>query len=149
MPAPLVEIINKVTQLFSSCDIDYELLNTADINEQWFEDYNNQRIVNSFLFNYIKIQDSIGARLFRQLLYQLREIDQMELSMIDILNHLERLAIIDNLASWDRLRTIRNTITQDYPDDLEECIENIKLTLNGYRQLKQIFRRIEQAVNKI
>ena len=52
--------IKTIEQLIDSCNNDYELLKNATINSMWFDDYNNQRIVNSFLFNFIKIQDKMG-----------------------------------------------------------------------------------------
>ncbi len=53
----LKDTIKVIKQMFVSCNIDYELLKNKKFDSEWFENYNNQRIVNSFLFNYIKIQD--------------------------------------------------------------------------------------------
>ena len=74
------------------------------MDEAWFKDYSNQRIVNSFLFNYIKIHDGLEVNLFRKLLFSLREINSENMVMIDILNRLEKLEIIQSVADWDRLR---------------------------------------------
>ena len=75
MSTTLKPIFESLEILFDSCDIDYALLKEQTLNEAWFKDYSNQRIVNSFLFNYIKIQDKLGANLFRKLLFSLREIN--------------------------------------------------------------------------
>lgn len=58
-----------------SADIDHTLLCRETIDANWFADYEQQRIVNSFLFNYIKIQDKIGSKLFRLVLQHWREDD--------------------------------------------------------------------------
>ncbi|WP_200770588.1 hypothetical protein [Thiomicrospira sp. ALE5] len=91
------------------------------------------------MFNYIKIQDKLGAKLFRQLLLALREIDDASTPMIDILNRLEKLNIIESVEQWDKLREIRNLITHEYPLDIDERLENIALALAGFEQLNQLY----------
>ena len=144
MSTALKPIFESLDGLFNSCDIDYTLLKGQVLSESWLKDYSNQRIVNSFLFNYIKIQDKLGASLFRKLLFSLREINNENLPMIDILNLLEKLEIIPSAVMWDRLREIRNAIAHEYPLEIEERIENIALALNGYAQIKAMYLNIKQ-----
>lgn len=144
MSTALKPIFDSLDGLFNSCDIDYSLLKEQVLNESWLKDYSNQRIVNSFLFNYIKIQDKLGASLFRKLLFSLREINNENLPMIDILNLLEKLEIIPSASMWDRLREIRNAIAHEYPLEVEERLENIALALSGYDQLKDLYANIKQ-----
>jgi hypothetical protein len=61
MSKALKAIFATLDQLFASCEIDYGLLKDQKMSTAWLGDYSNQRIVNSFLFNYIKIQDKLGA----------------------------------------------------------------------------------------
>jgi hypothetical protein len=143
MSAPLSSIFESLEYLFFSCEIDYDVLKNQTLNAAWFKDYSNQRIVNSFLFNYIKIQDKLGASLFRKLLFSLREINNENLSMIDILNLLEKLEIIPSVAAWDQLREIRNVIAHEYPSNIEERLENIALALSGYEQLKKLYANLK------
>ncbi|MDQ7083998.1 MAG: hypothetical protein Q9M36_03300 [Sulfurovum sp.] len=98
------EIFKICDEMIKSCDIDCKELKEQEINTHFFENYNNTRIVNSFLFNFSKLQDKIGAKLFRNVLYELKEIDNQNMPMIDILNLLEKLEIIDNTTSWDELQ---------------------------------------------
>ena len=136
-------VFDALDALFASCQQDEALLKVAELDADWFADYANQRIVNSFLFNYIKIQDKLGAKLFRQLLLALREIDDASMPMIDILNRLEKLKIIDSVEQWDRLREIRNAITHEYPLDIGERLENIALALAGFEQLTQLYTKLK------
>jgi len=140
----LKPIFESLEGLFNSCEIDYTLLKDQTLNETWLKDYSNQRIVNSFLFNYIKIQDKLGASLFRKLLFSLREINNENLPMIDILNLLEKLEIIPSVEAWDRLREIRNVIAHEYPSEIEERLENIALALSGYEQIKLLYANLKQ-----
>jgi hypothetical protein len=144
MSTALKPIFESLDGLFNSCDIDSSLLKEQVLNESWLKDYSNQRIVNSFLFNYIKIQDKLGASLFRKLLFSLREINNDNLPMIDILNLLEKLEIIPSTSMWDKLREIRNAIAHEYPLEIEERLENIVLALSGYDQLKDLYANIKQ-----
>ena len=144
MSTALKPIFESLDGLFNSCDIDSSLLKEQVLNESWLKDYSNQRIVNSFLFNYIKIQDKLGASLFRKLLFSLREVNNENLPMIDILNLLEKLEIIPSASMWDRLREIRNAIAHEYPLEIEERLENIALALSGYDQLKDLYANIKQ-----
>jgi len=63
-----------IDTMMENANIDYTALQDASIDETFFEDYNNTRIVNSFLFNVSKLQDKIGSKLFKQVLYELKEI---------------------------------------------------------------------------
>jgi len=136
------EIFKICDEMIKSCDIDYQELKKQNIQNDFFDDYNNTRLVNSFLFNFSKLQDKIGAKLFREVLYQLKEIDNQSLSMIDILNLLEKLEIIEDAKEWDLLREIRNSLAHEYPFNIDERIINIKTAINRYEILKKIYINI-------
>lgn len=127
-------------------DIDHAQLATQDLNADWFSDYAHQRIVNSFLFNYIKIQDRVGGKLFRLALSHWREDEGDTLTMLDVLHRLERLRIIDSVETWDKLREIRNALTHEYPDDVVARLDTLRLALTGYPKLKEIVANIERAL---
>lgn len=143
MQPALAGIFESVDQLFISCEIDFRLLKQQSITGEWLKLYDNQRVVNSFLFNYIKIQDKLGAKLFRNLLFSLREIEDPAMPMIDILNRMEKLNIIDDAKTWDKLREIRNSITHEYPLDIAERLDNIELALAGYVLMQKFYNRIK------
>ena len=138
----LKELIVLIDRLFKNCQIDYDELKQKDIDENFLNDYNAVRIINSFLFNYSKIQDKIGAKLFKKFLYVTNEIDDLSTPMIDILNILEQYSILKK-DDWDRLREIRNSIAHEYPYSIQERVENIYLALDGYEILKQIYKNIK------
>jgi len=142
MKEELHELIILLDRLFENCQIDYDELKQKDIDENFFSEYNSVRIVNSFLFNYSKIQDKIGAKLFRKFLYVINEIDDLNIPMIDVLNFLEKFDILKK-DEWERLREIRNSIAHEYPYDVQERVENIYLALNGYEILRQIYKNIK------
>jgi len=136
------EIFKICDEMIKSCDIDQQELKKQNIKTDFFDDYQNTRVVNSFLFNFAKLQDKIGAKLFRTVLYELKEIDNQNLSMIDMLNLLEKLEIIEDSREWDLLREIRNSLAHEYPFDVDERIANIKIAINRYEILKKIYKNI-------
>ncbi|SFV64215.1 hypothetical protein MNB_SV-13-2093 [hydrothermal vent metagenome] len=145
MSEELEEIFSLCDMMFVNADIDFDDLMAQEIDEQFFDDYNNTRIVNSFLFNFSKLQDKIGAKLFKKVLYELKEIDSFSVPMIDVLNRLEKLEIIKEAGAWDSLREIRNALAHEYPLDIEERIENIHLVLKGYMVLKGIYKNLKAS----
>jgi hypothetical protein len=64
----LTYLFESIDSLMKSCDIDFELLLKMPRDESLFTDYENQRVVNSFLFNYMKIQDK-SVRSFSELFF--------------------------------------------------------------------------------
>ena len=148
MSEEIKEFFKLCDNMLESATIDFEELKSQEIKTDFFDDYNNTRLVNSFLFNFSKLQDKIGAKLFRKVLYDLKEIDDINLPMLDILNILEKLTIIEDANSWDELREIRNTIAHEYPFHISERIENIKLALRGFEKLKKIYLNLVKKMER-
>lgn len=139
----VVEIFRVCDKMFEGANIDYNDLKSKEINELFFDDYNNLRLMNSFLFNFSKLQDKIGAKLFRKVLYQLKEIDDESIPMIDVLNILEKLRVINTSTKWDELREIRNSLAHEYPVSFEERVESIELSLHGFQILYEIYEKLK------
>ena len=139
----LQDIIESIDTLITSADIDYNELLLKELNEDIFNDFNDQRIINSFLFNFTKLQDLTGAKLFKTVLIQLKEIDSYSIPMKDVLNILEKLNILNNADDWDLLREIRNAVAHEYPLDVAERIESLQMALRGYELLKKIFHNLK------
>ena len=145
MSDTITSVFLMIDCMMENCTIDYDVLAATKIDTTFFEDYNNTRIVNSFLFNFSKLQDKIGAKLFKTVLYELKEIDTFSLTMIDVLHKLESLSILESTEQWERLREIRNILAHEYPFDIEERVENIGLAMEGFRELKLIYSRLKDA----
>jgi len=146
MSETLEAMFLNIDTMMKSCLIDFNELSQTDINETFFETYSNTRIVNSFLFNFGKLQDKIGAKLFKQVLYELREIDDFSLTMMDVLHKLESLNVIEDIEQWDKLREIRNILAHEYPFDIEERVENIALAMDGFSLLQEIYLNLKTKV---
>ncbi|MCK5519705.1 MAG: hypothetical protein KAI81_01215 [Candidatus Marinimicrobia bacterium] len=80
--------------------------------------------IDQYLYRFAKLQDTMGERLFKNVLLVLGE-KLEEKSFIDIFNRLDQLKIIKNYGSWLKLRAIRNELSHDYNNSPE--INSIKL----------------------
>lgn len=142
----LKEIFKSLDKMIENGNKDYSDIIVADLNEVFFGNYENQRLINSFLFNFSKIQDKIGSKLFKYVLLELKEINDYTIPMKDVVNILEKLEIIESADDWDKLREIRNILSHEYPDNIDERIQNIKLALTGYELMTNLYRRLKKYV---
>ena len=100
------------------------------------------RCIDQFIFRFSKLQDAIGAKIFRYTLEILEE-DVTSLPMRDILNRLERFNIIPSADEWIYIRELRNEIAHDYPlyesevvTILNELIVKVEVVTDIYNKLK-------------
>ena len=106
-----------------------------------YEDKERIKTIDAFIFRYIKLQDFMGEKLFRELLRRIGEYKD-NMSLIDVLDKLEKLEIVSNADKWIDFRNIRNKLTHEYPDNEEEIIEDIKLSLEFFKEIDDILNRI-------
>ncbi len=100
------------------------------------------RCIDQFIFRFSKLQDALGTKIFRYTLELLDE-DVITLPMRDILNRLERYALIPSVDEWTYIRELRNEIAHDYPlgekdivSILNELIEKKDVLFSIYITLK-------------
>ena len=93
-------------------------------------------------YRFAKLQDTIGAKLFKGLLlYQGENIDK---PFLDILNQLEKIDIV-NVDEWFELRDLRNEIAHDYENNDYLVIE----ILNNIFELKNELEKILNSVKNL
>lgn len=94
------------------------------------------------IYRFSKLQDCMGAKLFRSvLLYQGENVNK---PFLDILNQLERIDIVD-VDEWFEIRDLRNEIAHNY-DDNETLVIDILNTIYSLKdELKHILKQIEKS----
>jgi len=91
------------------------------------------------IYRFSKLQDCMGAKLFKSiLLYQGENIDK---PFLDILNQLEKMDIID-VDEWFEIRDLRNEIAHDYEN-------NDTLTINILNTIFSLKKELQITLNKI
>ena len=114
----------------------------------FFNDDNKRRVIDSFIFRFIKIQDLMGEKLFKELLTVLREYKR-NMSFIDVLDRMERLEIIDNADKWNDYRELRNGLSHEYPANEDEIIKEINLAIIACEDINNLYLKIiEYLKNK-
>ena len=103
------------------------------------------RCLDQFIFRFSKLQDTMGAKLFRQVLAYLEE-DVTTLPMIDILRLMERYGFIDHADEWATVRELRNEIAHDYPLLENDAVAAINELISQFDTLRDIYGRLREAV---
>lgn len=97
--------------------------------------------LDSYLYRFTKLQDTMGHRLFPQTLQLLAE-DTGAMAFIDQLNRLEQLGALPSSQQWLDLRELRNTLAHEYTDDQEQLLEAIQLAFETFAPINQIYSQI-------
>ena len=104
------------------------------------------RCLDQFIFRFSKLQDAMGAKIFRYLLEYLDE-DVTALPMRDILNRLERFQILPDANEWVYIRELRDEIAHDYPlmeNDvvhiLNELLSKTNVLFGIYDRMKAVYK---------
>ena len=93
-----------------------ELSSTLPLTTESYAQLSSEQIrcIDQFIFRFSKLQDAMGAKIFRYILEYLDE-DVTSLPMRDILNRLEKYKFLPDANEWIYIRELRNEIAHDYP----------------------------------
>ncbi|MCF6218696.1 MAG: hypothetical protein L3J62_04715 [Gammaproteobacteria bacterium] len=117
------------------------------LSAESLDDFDKVKVIDSFIFRFIKIQDLMGNKLFRELLDALGEY-QPSMSMLDVLDRLEKLELLSSAEQWMDYRNLRNVLTHEYPDNREELLEGIHTALNVFADIKSLNETLFQYAKK-
>jgi hypothetical protein len=105
-------------------------------------------LFDQLIYRFSGLQDSMGTRLFKQLLEAMEEYFS-GLPFIDILNKMEKLNLMENAKDWVKLRQTRNNVAHEYPFYKEVQIEELNLLPDEVLRLEQIWKKPEAYTQKI
>lgn len=108
-------------------------------------DENRIRCLDQFIFRFSKLQDAMGAKIFRYVLEYLDE-DVSAMPMRDVLNLLERYRFIDSADEWGYIRELRNEVAHDYPLLENDVVSALNELIAKLPVLKTIYQRMKAAV---
>jgi hypothetical protein len=109
------------------------------------EDFETIKTIDAFVYRFLKLQDYMGQKLFKNFLTSLGE-DCDNLSFIDILDKLEKLNIIPSTDEWIQIRKLRNKLTHEYPDNISLVKDEIILAIEKIRNFEEVLRSISSYV---
>jgi len=117
----------------------------GNIDMSKFEDIKIYDIksLDTLAYRFSKIQSLLGEKVFKEILEKL-EYDLTDRSYIDILQYIEKERIINSIYEWKKLREIRNSLSHDYPEEIEFVVNAINEMLDSIEIFEGIIRKIEE-----
>ena len=115
------------------------------------EDLNNYELLillDAFIFRFIKVQSSMGEKLFPILFEILTGKPYTEVSFIDILNTLEKYGFLESADNWNKLRKLRNEFVHIYPWETEQRVEAVEKALDMLPFIRKTFKTVKDYVRK-
>ena len=121
---------------------------TGDIYSPYF--FNSLRIeekaiLEAYLKRFASLQDYLGAKIF-PLLLENAGISANKMS--EVLFYIEKEEIIDSLDNWIELREKRNELEHDYPEELEEALQDLKFCVDSFERLEKYYLNSLQFFKK-
>jgi len=120
-------------------------ISRIELNEEVLENPEIIETIDSFIFRFSKMQDTMGEKLFPLVLQMLGE-EVRNKPFIDILNRLEQLEFIPSAEEWKKLKELRNNLTHTYPWEKEVLINEIKEALRYSEKMINIFQQIKEKL---
>lgn len=151
------ELSDKLTETLAICELHYQRMMFAwgsmqkyfPLTEIKFSQISpiELALLDQLIYRFSKLQDSMGSRLFKQLLELLEE-DISGLPFIDILNRMEKLNLLDDAKDWMTLRQTRNTVSHEYPFFKEVQMEELNLLPEEVEKLATIWIKLKEYAVK-
>ena len=118
-----------------------EIKSYLPFKESDFNDTEKIKTIDSFIYRFTKVQDRMGEKFFPLILSELQEYKR-SMALIDVLHRLEKLELLQSSDDWIEYRKLRNTLTHEYPDNEDEIIEAINLSIEAYIDMKNIYHQM-------
>ena len=129
----LKNIRNEFNEKYGNIDISkYEDIKSYDVKS-----------LDALAYRFSKIQSLLGEKVFKEILEKL-EYDLTDKSYIDILQYIEKEGIINSIYEWKKLREIRNSLSHDYPEEIESVVNAINQMLDSIEIFEKIVKKVEE-----
>lgn len=119
----------------------YQEMSQFAIDLSIYQDKEKIKTIDAFIFRFIKSQDFMGEKLFREVLKAIGEYKD-NMALIDCLDKLEKLDIVADADQWLLFRLVRNKLTHEYSTNQKEMLEGIQLAMLYFEQMMKILNNI-------
>lgn len=127
------ESVSLMSNMFPLSTASYSFLSSEEV-----------RLLDQFIFRFSKLQDCLGAKIFRYTL-QLLDEDVENAPMRDVLNMLERYNLLPSVQEWMTLRELRNEVACDYPFEVDDVVESLNHLHEKWELLKVVLFRLKEV----
>lgn len=124
-----------------------EIRGWGKFDSEVFEDFEKIKTIDTFIYRFIKLQDMMGDKLFKVFLDEIGEFKD-NMSLLDVLDKLEKFNIIDDAYSWMEYRNLRNKLTHEYPNNEQDIVDGIYLAIESFEKIEIIVDNIIEYKNK-
>jgi uncharacterized protein with HEPN domain len=100
--------------------------------------------LDQFAYRFIKLQDVMSAKVFRQYAVEVLGEPVESVPVIDILNLLERYGMLPSVSRWQETREIRNQMTHEYQLNPAELIETLQIAFDMVTEMADVIRILKQ-----
>jgi len=111
------------------------VFNPADFRKLNLEE---RAVLEAYLKRFASLQDYLGAKVFSLLLENKGIIAN---KMSEVISIVEKEGIID-LDIWLKFRQVRNELEHDYPDDLEDALNDLKFCVDKFDEIENIVKKV-------
>ncbi len=141
------DIVSKVNLHKSRLQLALKEIGEWDsIDSDIFEDFEKIKVIDTFIYRFIKLQDIIGEKLFKVFLNDIGEYRD-NMSLLDVLDKLEKFEIVDSANRWIEYRKLRNQLTHEYPNNEDEIIDGIKIAIDVYYEIETVLNNIDNYID--
>lgn len=102
-------------------------------------------VLDQFAFRFVRLQDTMGGRLFRVFLVENLKEPYEDAPLRDVLDRLEALRLLDSAEDWERIRAMRNALAHDYPESAEEKAATLNLAIEMAGQMDAALQRLRNV----
>lgn len=103
--------------------------------------------LDQFACRFVRLQDTLGGRVFRYLLVEHFGEPYEDSPLRDVADRLEKLGVIVSAERCSQMRAMRNTLAHDYPETAEEKAAAIELAREMAREMASMLERILTLTN--
>jgi len=148
-----IKILKESLKILKDIKKELETIYSLPINEESYLDIKerNIRTLDALAYRFSKVQSILGEKVFREIL-EVLGYDLSDKSYIDVLQFAEKEKIIPSIIKWKELREIKNTLSHDYPDEIEFVVNALNKIIENIDTLEKIVKTIEEKyeyANKI
>jgi len=143
----LKEMLQTVNLHLKRAGATYQDIQKINFETEVFTSDENVKTIDAFIYRFVKLQDYMGDKLFKELLRSLLEYKD-NMSMLDVLSKLEKLEIIPSEDRWLDYREVRNKLTHEYPDNENDILDGIKISLVYFSEIKENIKHIESYISE-
>lgn len=99
--------------------------------------------LDQFLYRFIKLQDSLGARLFPALHAWLHD-SPGPVAFLDLLASLEKFGAIPSENDWQFFRNLRNNLAHDYPESAGQTVLTLNALFAEWAKMEGLYQTVRR-----